>query len=64
MRALYKGNNDHISKRSTTTISSEISCISKHDHLKDSDEHFVIYQHYAYDISAITSVIRECTLSI
>ena len=49
-RALYKENNDHICKKSTT----ELSSITKHNHRKDLDKHFGIYQEYADHISAIT----------
>ena len=45
-----KENNDHICNKSTT----ELSSISKHDHRKDLDKHFAIYQEYADHISAIT----------
>ena len=51
MKALYKENNDHIYKKSTIIISSKLSSLSKHDHRKESDEHFVIYQY---------SFVRNC----
>ena len=54
-RVLCKENNDHICKRSKITTSSELSSISKHDHRKDIDEHFAIYQENGDDISSITS---------
>ena len=69
--ALYKGNNDHICKKSRIITSSELSSISKHDHRKDIDEHFSIYQQYANDISTITSdknkidhIKKDCSFRI
>ena len=54
-RAFYKENNDHICKKSAITTSSQLLSISKHDHQKDIDKHFAIYQEYADDTVVITS---------
>lgn len=54
MIVLYKGNNE-ICKKSTITTFSESSSTSRYYHHKNKDEHFILYQEYADDISAIMS---------